>query len=82
MAVLNANVLHLAREVRDLKETVCADLNDKEKRLRDAEKWGETSKERWRQHEEDHKTLSVKNWALDIVGSVAAFVGASLLGKT
>jgi hypothetical protein len=81
LAVLNANLLYLTNEVRALRIELCTRLEDHEKRMRDVERWNQTSMERWRVHEDDHEDLNRKNWAADIIGSAAAFVGAVFLGK-
>lgn len=81
LAVLNANVLHLAQEQRETRETICAQLRDHEARLRAAENWNTQSQERWRSHEDDHRALSAKNWAADIIGSLGALIGGIFVGR-
>lgn len=81
LAILNANLLHLTQEVQAMRLDLCQKLADHEQRLREAEGWTHTSRERWRQHEEDHKTLNVKNTAWDIIGSLAAAITGIVVGK-
>jgi hypothetical protein len=49
-------------------------LPEIESRLRSTEDWCSRSRERWEQHEKEHKDLNVKKWAADIIGSVAAMI--------
>lgn len=81
LAVLNNNILHLTNDVAALRADVCAKQKDQETRLRVIEGWGATAQEKWRQHEEDHKGENVKNWAADIIGTIAAAVAGILVGK-
>lgn len=81
IAILNANILALTREVEALRTDLCARLADHEGRIRQAENWNNTSQERWRRHEDDHKSLNAKNWAADIIGSVAAALTGILVGR-
>jgi hypothetical protein len=80
-AIINQNVLHLKEDLAAFRKEMCARLEDHEKRMRDVERWNQTSMERWRVHEDDHKDLNKKNWAADIIGSIVAFAGAVFLGK-
>jgi len=81
MAILNANVMHLANEVSLLRTEVCARLNDHESRMRAIEAWDVTSQEKWRTHEEDHKDINKQRWAADVIGSVAAALASIFVVK-
>jgi hypothetical protein len=70
LAILNTNLLHLTNEVKALRDDICTDVRDHETRLRSVEFWRTTSQEKWDAHAEVHRSLTVKQWTVDVIGAM------------
>lgn len=78
LAVLSTKLDALTADVATLASEFRAWRDDCDHRMRTAEEWSTTSRERWRQHEAEHADMRSKRNAGDIVAYVAAVVAAAL----